>query len=60
MSSQETQNTQGGGSQRQNEPYRLKNAQMEVIGYVTEPSLTLELKFTLKNGDVKYFSMYKK
>ena len=60
MSSQETQNTQGGGSQRQNEPYRLKNTQMEVIGYVTEPSLTLELKFTLKNGDVKYFSMYKK
>ena len=59
MASQPTQNTQGGSSQGSNEPYRLKNAQMEVIGYSSDPVLTIELKFTLKNGEVKYFSKSK-
>ena len=43
-------------SQKEREPLRLKNGNMEVIGVSPEEPMTIEMKFTLLNGDVKYYS----
>ena len=38
--------------------YELKNAAMDVVGYNDELSMNIQLKFTLKNGNEKFFSKF--
>ena len=35
----------------------LKNERMEVIGLTETPEMAIELKFTMMNGDIKYYTL---
>ena len=60
VSQQQGSQNQASQSSSQKKPpeYKLKNATMEVIGWVTEPHMKMRLKFTLRGGVEKVISKF--